>query len=75
MQTCLPELILVGFEGPIVFSFGDRTVQLFVIVDVPYMVLNMRQRMNESTTFRLEKCSLQDSSIGKSSLSKGMMLL
>lgn len=48
MQTCLPELILVGFEGPNMFILGDRKVQDFVIVDVPYMVLNVCQRTNES---------------------------
>ena len=48
MQTCLLELILVGFEGPNIFDLGDWKVQLFVIVDVPYMVLNVCQRMNES---------------------------
>lgn len=48
MQTCLPELILVGFEGPNIFNFGDWKIQLFVIKEVPYVVSNMCERVNES---------------------------
>lgn len=48
MQKCLPELILICFEGPDIFNFGDWKIQLFVIKNVPYVVLNICQRMNES---------------------------
>lgn len=72
MQTCLPELILVGFEGPNIFSFGDWKVQLFAIVDLPYVVLNACKEL--MSHLQVEMHSLQDRSIRKSILSKGMIL-